>query len=168
MSIRLMQRLAPAAVAERLLTTLWVGGLWAVGYVAAPIVFAVLDERHLAGTVAGRMFSAMSYVGLVCGALLLAGFAYLHGANLVRQWRVWVVAAMIGLVLVGELVLQPSMAALRETGLVEGSAEAREFARLHGIAATLYLATSVLGLGLVIGRTETPSFDESAGRDTRG
>jgi hypothetical protein len=31
--------------------SLWVGGLWAVGYLAAPILFFSLDNRMLAGLV---------------------------------------------------------------------------------------------------------------------
>jgi len=32
--------------------TLWVGGLWAVGYLAAPMLFYNLSDRMLAGMVA--------------------------------------------------------------------------------------------------------------------
>ena len=33
--------------------TLWVGGLWAIGYIAAPVLFSSLGDRQLAGVVAG-------------------------------------------------------------------------------------------------------------------
>ncbi|HEY9151095.1 MAG TPA: DUF4149 domain-containing protein, partial [Gammaproteobacteria bacterium] len=56
-------------VGERILLTLWVGGLWAIGFIAAPILFAVLEDRTLAGTLAGEMFRALAWLGLVCGSL---------------------------------------------------------------------------------------------------
>ncbi|MCK5382667.1 MAG: DUF4149 domain-containing protein, partial [Gammaproteobacteria bacterium] len=30
---------------ERILLTLWVGSLWVVGFVVAPVLFAELDDR---------------------------------------------------------------------------------------------------------------------------
>ena len=38
---------------ERILLTLWVGSLWVVGFVVAPVLFAELDDRALAGSTAG-------------------------------------------------------------------------------------------------------------------
>lgn len=50
---------------------LWVGGLLAMGYLVAPLLFSKLADRSLAGSVAGTMFSAMAWVGLACGSYLL-------------------------------------------------------------------------------------------------
>ena len=36
------------AFAQRILLTAWVGGLWAIGYIAAPTLFATLDDRAMA------------------------------------------------------------------------------------------------------------------------
>ena len=63
-------------VGERILLTLWVGGLWAIGYIAAPTLFAMLDDRKLAGALAGQMFHIISYIGLVCGTLLFISLLY--------------------------------------------------------------------------------------------
>ena len=57
---------------EQLLVTLWVGSLWAIGYLAVPILFSTLDDRMLAGMLAGKMFTAVSFIGLGCGTALLA------------------------------------------------------------------------------------------------
>ena len=43
--------------------TLWVGGLWAIGYLAAPVLFSALSDKMLAGMLAGRMFSLIEYIG---------------------------------------------------------------------------------------------------------
>ena len=40
-----------------ILIALWVGGMWAIGYMAAPVLFASLGDRQLAGMVAGKLFA---------------------------------------------------------------------------------------------------------------
>ncbi len=47
-------------VSQRILLTFWVGGLWAIGYVAVPVLFNMISDRYLAGGIAGRLFSIMS------------------------------------------------------------------------------------------------------------
>jgi hypothetical protein len=132
---------------ERLLLTLWVGGMWAIGYIVAPILFNVLDDRQLAGMIAGHTFTAMSYVGLACGSLLLIGGAYSRGW---KHWRHGVLLLMMVIVCVGQFVLQPMMAELKAHGLVEGSAAAATFGKLHGVASVLFLLNSIAGLVLVV------------------
>lgn len=149
------------SVSERILLTLWVGGLWAIGYLAAPVLFHTLDDRQLAGELAGRMFAIMSIVGLVCGALLLIGALYRAGKRWQRAWRVWALLAMVVLVGVGFFLLQPMMQDLKAQGLVEGSAQAAKFGQLHGVSSIMYLATSLLGLALVIAG---PGKEQRGGR----
>ena len=55
-----------------LLVTFWVGSLWTVGYVVAPLLFATLTDRAQAGTLAGLFFKSEAWISLICGALLLA------------------------------------------------------------------------------------------------
>lgn len=135
---------------EQLLQTLWVGGLIAVGYLAVPILFNTLDDRRLAGELAGQMFSAMSMVGLLCGAALLAGAIMAAKGAWLRSRRVQVLLAMLALVAIGAFVLQPMMQELKAAGLLPGSAEASQFGKLHGISSVLYLLNSLLGLWLVM------------------
>jgi Domain of unknown function (DUF4149) len=59
----------PQAV-ERVLLTLWVGSLWTTGLVIAPTLFRSY-ERAVAGEIAGRLFAAMSLLGMLCAVLLL-------------------------------------------------------------------------------------------------
>ncbi len=136
-------------VGERLLITLWVGALWSIGYLAIPTLFATLPDRMLAGMLAGRMFTPLSYIGLVCGGLLLAGEFYRHGLGALRRPRGGIVLLMLVLVAVGQFWLQPIMVQLKSGGLVEESAQAAAFARLHGISATLFLINSLCGALLV-------------------
>ena len=59
------QRLAVLAAA------LWWGSLSAIGFLAVPLLFAHAASPAVAGSLAGKLFSAESWVGLVCGLLLL-------------------------------------------------------------------------------------------------
>lgn len=138
-----------ATAGERLLLTLWVGALWAIGYLAVPVLFAELDSRMLAGLLAGHMFSLVAWLGLIVGSVLAIG--ELVRSRLRPGWRFWVLVLMLVLVAVGQFALQPAMAALKESGLPAASAEAAQFARLHGAASVLYLITSLAGLALVAG-----------------
>lgn len=137
---------------EAVLQTLWVGGLWVIGYVVAPILFASLDERRLAGELAGHMFTAINYIGLVCGGLLLI-FALLRaGKPWPKDLRVIALAAMLALILISLFVLQPMMQELKLAGLTPGGETAARFGQLHGVSSVLYLLTSLLGLVLVVYR----------------
>jgi len=134
---------------EQVLVTLWVGSLWAIGYLAVPILFATLDDRMLAGMLAGKMFTVVSFIGLGCGTALLA-MAVMASPHFLKDKRVILLGVMLFLVLIGEFVLQPAMAELKAQGLVEGSRVAAHFGMLHGIASLLYLFNSVFGLILLL------------------
>lgn len=133
---------------ERLLLTAWVGGMWAVGYLVAPTLFAMLEDKTLAGTIAGRLFTVMSYVGLVSGSLILLSLMRDHGKRLFRQWRGPVLLGMLVIICIGQFVLQPQMVALRDAGL--NGANYHAFMRLHGISQILFLCVSFGGLALVL------------------
>src|SRR5512143_1684929 len=105
------------SILDRLLTTLWVGALWAIGYLAVPILFIQLDDRMLAGALAGHMFTALSYSGLVAGLGLLMVITLRHGAPW-RRSRMIMVVLMLVLIVIGEFAIQPVMAGLKSQGLV--------------------------------------------------
>jgi hypothetical protein len=134
---------------EQVLVTLWVGSLWAIGYLAVPTLFAALDDRMLAGMLAGKMFTAVSFIGLGCGTALLA-MAVMASPRFPKDRRVLLLGLMLLLVLIGEFVLQPAMAELKAQGLVEGSGAAARFGLLHGVASLLYLLNSICGLLLLL------------------
>lgn len=130
---------------DRILLTFWVGSLWSIGYIAAPTLFAMLENRQLAGELAGQMFHIMNYLGLFCGVLLVIN-------QLVRKnlhWQLWTMIAMIVLLACNEFVIQPMMHELKDSGLVEGSDAMRQFGRLHGVSAVMHMTASLLGLIVV-------------------
>ncbi len=118
-----------------------------VGYIVTPTLFSLL-EKSVAGNVAGQLFTTMSYIGLVCGGLLLIGTFSRLGAEVTRNWVFWVLVVMLVIVLIGQFVLQPMMAELKAVGLT--NLNRSEFGKLHGVASILFLINSLLGLSLVI------------------
>ncbi len=138
------------AIPERIALTLWVGGMWITGYMVAPLLFSVLDDRALAGMLAGKMFTAMSYIGLLCTGLLLLIQLHRPSPKGRKEWRRWLLLTILLIILIGEFVLQPMMAELKQQGLVEGSEVMQRFGMLHGLASLLFLFNSLAGLALVI------------------
>jgi hypothetical protein len=136
---------------ERVLLTLWVGGLWTTGLVIAPVLFRNY-ERMVAGEIAGRLFGAVSWLGLLGGAMLLALAVTRVRQQLWRDWRVVVLMVMLVVTVTGEFGLAARMRELKELMVLPPVAPAvtSEFGRLHGIASLLFLANCALGLVLVI------------------
>lgn len=133
---------------EKILLTLWVGGLWFAGYVVAPVLFQMLDKKT-AGMVAGQVFTITSYIGIVCGGLLLISLLVESSTARLKNYRIWMLAVMLLLILIGQFVLTPMMVELKQVGLSSVEA-ARKFAQLHGVSSSLFLVNSILGLILVI------------------
>ena len=133
-------------IVERITLALWVGSLWAVGLMVAPLLFAQLDDRALAGSLAGQLFTITALLGLVCGSVLLLAMILRTGRY---GWRGWVVTAMLLLVAAGQFVVAPMIGDLRSQGL----ADSADFARLHGLASVLFMVTAGLGLLLVAAGT---------------
>ena len=129
-------------ISERLLITLWVGGMWMVGFVVTPTLFQLIDDRALAGTVAGQLFSITAYIGLVSGVLLLLNVLLYSSLRFYKNWRLWI---LIG---VGQFVITPMMAEIRMAGMLV--ADKAQFDLLHRSASTLFMITSGAGLVLVI------------------
>jgi hypothetical protein len=154
-----MDKLADALYS--LCITVWVGGLLAIGYVAVPVLFDQLQDRTLAGTLAGHMFAVGSWIASVCAIYLLAYLWRSHGRAALRHRIVWLVVAMLMLSLIGQCVIQPIIADLRAQALplpVMQSPLAVSFGRWHGISSVLYLIQAALGVALVImqGRGRKP------------
>jgi hypothetical protein len=130
----------------------WVGGLWAVGYLAAPMLFYNLEDRMLAGMMAGKMFSAMAWVGMVCAAWLLLFRLSRFGGTALKQAFFWIVVLMLLLTLAGHFGIQPVLMRLKEAALPKDVMESLfrdRFATWHGISSAVYLVQSLLGLALV-------------------
>jgi hypothetical protein len=53
------------------LAALWWGSLSVVGFLVVPLLFAHLPSAAMAGTMAAKLFTAQTWVSVVCGLLLL-------------------------------------------------------------------------------------------------
>lgn len=126
---------------ESILLCFWIGTLWCVGYIAAPTLFAVLEDRQLAGTLAGELFTVGAYAGGAAGLgwlflRKLRGGPLSDGPGLLG-------VATLALLALGEFVVHPLASEARAAG-------SPAFGRWHGIASLLWLAASVTGLALVV------------------
>ena len=132
--------------------TAWVGALWAIGALAAPSLFHTLGDRQLAGMLAGKMFTLVTYVGLVSAFYLLIHRLGRYGTAALQQGFFWAVLVMLLLVLAGHFGVQPVLASLKAQALpadVMHSVFADRFNTWHGIASIAYLIESLLGFVLV-------------------
>lgn len=145
-----MKSLAEALYAIAL--TLWIGGLWAIGYLVAPTLFYTLSDRALAGSLAAKLFTLIAYVGIGCAIyVMLFRIARFSGACF-KQGIFWIVLVMLLLTLAGEFGVQPILASLKHPALPQEAVESifrDRFATWHGVASALYVIQSVLGLLLV-------------------
>ena len=138
---------------QSMTATLWVGGMWAIGFIVAPVLFATLPDRALAGLLAGKLFSLIAWTGIACALYLLVYRLARDGAGVLRQGLFWIVLLMLVLILAGEFGVQPLLAALKEQALPKQVMESvlrDRFATWHGVASGLYVIQSVLGAALVI------------------
>lgn len=130
----------------------WVGGLWAVGYLAAPVLFYNLDDRMLAGMLAGKMFGIMAWVGMVCAVWLLLFRLSRFGGDALKQAFFWIAVLMLLLTVAGHFGIQPILVRLKEAAMPKDVMESLlrdRFATWHGISSVVYLIQSLLGLALV-------------------
>ena len=137
----------------RLVITAWMGSLWAVGFLAVPVLFRTLPDKMLAGMLAGKMFTLVAYMGMASAVYLLASLVAMSGRRAFRQTLFLIALVMLLLTLAGEFWLQPEMAALKAQALpaaVMDSAFAARFDLLHHIATGIYLAECLLGAALVL------------------
>ncbi|MFT7228368.1 MAG: hypothetical protein ACI8PW_000955 [Methylophilaceae bacterium] len=130
----------------------WVGSLWATGLTAS-ILFDIIQDRTLAGKVAGHLFATASYIGLGSGLyLLLQHWLELKRASF-KQSGFWIVLAMVCLIIVSYFGIQAHLALLKVNAYpvaVMQSEYASQFAAWHGVSGVVYLLECLLGLALVL------------------
>ncbi|MEN3373259.1 DUF4149 domain-containing protein [Dechloromonas sp. ZS-1] len=137
----------------RIFVVVWVGGLLAIGYLAAPVLFASLNDRTLAGEVAGKLFALIGWVGLAAGSYLSLFLIGRWRAAVFKRAVFWLVLLMLGMTAAQLFGIQPLMAQLKLDALpreVMESVLRDRFATWHGVASILYLVESLLGLWLVV------------------
>jgi len=142
-----------AEALQSIAATLWVGAMWGIGYIVAPLLFSRLGDRALAGLIAGKLFSLIAWVGIACAIYLLLFRMVRFGSGVFKQGVFWIVLLMLALVFAGEFGVQPIMSALKEEALPKQVMESvlrDRFAAWHGVSSVLYIIQSLLGAGLVV------------------
>ncbi len=119
----------------QILFVLWAGSLWSLAWVTTTLFYSQSD-RHLAGILAGKLFTIETYVGLAVGLLALLQSE--------RGKFAWGYAA-VGLLAVNEWALRPVM----QLAHTQGRAAGLSFGAWHGVSAVLYLLACVAVLLLV-------------------
>lgn len=131
---------------------LWIGGLWAIGSIAAPVLFASLDDKQLAGMLAGKLFGVIAWVGIASACYLLAYRIARDGGSALKTLFFWLIVVMLVLTLASHFGIQPIMQGLKDQAMPQAvmqSVLADRFQRWHGVSSILYVIQSVLGLVLI-------------------
>lgn len=129
-----------------LLAALWGGVMLAVGGLAAPSLFMVLD-RHLAGQAAGRIFTLEAKFSLAMAMVLfmlerrrVRDLAESGAQGLsAMSGNVMLVLGALFLAIFGEFVLHPQIEAAKA-----GQITLLSFGALHGLSSALYWLRIVL------------------------
>jgi hypothetical protein len=107
-----------------LLLALWWGSLCAVGFWVVPLLFMHLPTPALAGGMAAKLFSAQTWVALLCGLMLLM---------LSRDARAGLTSPILGLVLAALL-----LALLSEFSVAPHIVARDNLALWHRVGSVLY------------------------------
>jgi len=135
-----------------IIITLWVGALWMTG-LSAYVLFDTLQDKQLAGSLAGRLFTIVSYIGMASAFYLLIQRLLEFGTGALKQSYFWATFVMLLLVLAGHFGIQPLLAELKTSALpndVMHSVFASRFSTWHGVASVAYLVECLLGFVLVL------------------
>ena len=144
----------------QIILTLWIGALWTVG-VTAYILFTTLQasqDQQLAGVLAGKLFTVVSYLGLFSGFYLLVHHLLRHGTPALKHSFFWAVFFMLILVAFGHFGIQPLLVHLKAQALLSGAINgdvmqsmfASRFKTWHGIASLAYVLECLLGFVVVL------------------
>lgn len=135
-----------------IVVTLWVGALWMTGLTAYTL-FDTLQDKQLAGSLAGKLFTIVSYIGAVSAFYLLIQRLLDYGTKALKQSFFWAVFFMLLLILAGHFGIQPILAQLKTDALpndVMQSVFANRFKAWHGVASVAYLVECMLGFVLIL------------------
>ncbi|HXH07526.1 MAG TPA: DUF4149 domain-containing protein, partial [Vicinamibacterales bacterium] len=142
----------------------WIGGIAALGGVAAPALFETLPRavgpagRELAGAAFGEILRRFHLVAYGAASVMLASLvvARILGPRPVHFGaRTAIVSAMLGLTLCSGVVVGRRIAAVRAeirgpvAGLPDTDPRRIEFGRLHALSTVLMLLTGAAGLALL-------------------
>ena len=116
-----------------LLAALWWGSLSGLGFLVVPMLFTHLGSPAVAGAMAAKLFTAQTWLSVVCAMLLLMLLNTRDDVEVVPESRAamaWVVAGML-LALLVEFGVAAQIVSARSTG--------GNLHLWHGLGSTMYL-----------------------------
>ncbi len=122
--------------AYRILLTLWAGSLWSLALWVAPTLFFVQPDRHLAGSLAARLFAIETYLGVAVAAL---------GIALPDKGQLRGVYIAVALLAINEWIIKGCM----EQARAQGTAIGLSFGAWHGVSMVGYLIGCLLVFGVI-------------------
>ena len=125
---------------------LWWGSLSAIGFVAVPLLFRYLPTAALAGQAAARLFSAQTWVSLVCGALLLVLLKPKPGLAQAQPARAATIFVVLGML----------TAMVVEYGVAPRIVARENLAMWHSVGTLMYAVQWVCS-GIVLWRVSPPT-----------
>jgi putative copper export protein len=145
----------------------WIGGLFALGAIAAPAIFEVVSLRHvpegrtLSGAIFGEVLRRFDLVSYSCGALILATLAVraVLGPRPRRfSLRAGITVLMLGASLYAGMALSNRIERVQQeigpgiapSSLPAGDPRRVEFGRLHGQSTLIQLVPLLGGLVLML------------------
>jgi hypothetical protein len=149
--------------------TVWVGGLLALGAIAAPSIFDVVAARHvadgraLAGAIFGETLRRFDILSYVCGAIVvgtLAARAVLGPRPMQFAVRLGIALAMLAASAYSGLVVSRSIARMQTeigvspSSLPDGDPRRAAFGRLHALSSALQLVPVLGGMLLLFWETK--------------
>jgi hypothetical protein len=149
--------------------TVWVGGLLALGAIAAPSIFDVVAARHvadgraLAGAIFGETLRRFHLLSYVCGAIVvgtLAARAVLGPRPMHFAVRLGIALAMLASSAYSGLVVSRSIARIQAeigvspSSLPDGDPRRAAFGRLHALSSALELVPVLGGMLLLFWETK--------------
>jgi uncharacterized membrane protein len=138
--VKILRSFAPSVWAS----ALWWGSLTVVGFGVVPMLFANLPTPAMAGAMAAKLFSALTWVSVVCGLVLLLSLQRnrpLAQTNKRHAALVFIVFGML-LALLSEFAIAPRILA-------------RENLRLWHSVGTLMYAVQWVCAGVTLAKVST-------------
>ena len=121
--------------------------------ITAYTLFQALDDTKLAGSLAGKLFEIVSYIGIASAIFLMIQRLLSYSTGALKQSYFWAIFVMFLLVLAGHFGIQPLLAQLKASAMpadVMHSVFADRFRAWHGIASVAYVIECLLGVVLVL------------------
>ena len=134
-----------------LLAALWWGSLSCLGFVVVPMLFTHLGSPSEAGAMAAKLFTAQTWLSVVCAMLLLMLLNKRDGDEVVPESRAamaWVVVGML-LALLVELGVAEELVRARSTG--------GNLRLWHGLGSAMYFGQWMCASWLLWRLTRSPA-----------